>query len=100
MSILTAIKSIFGLGNKTQKLSPGDRLLYCEDCRQQFVFDEGEQRFFKSKGFSDPKRCPNCRKSVKSKMKNRRDNGHRSHHKGRFRKRHHNRNNSPYVDEP
>lgn len=73
MSLITLIKSIFGLGSKNNHvaLSPGDRLLKCEDCRKSFVFDAGEQRFFKSKGFTDPKRCPECREKVRSKSRRR-----------------------------
>ena len=35
--------------------------LRCVDCRMDFVFTVGEQRYFFSKGLSIPKRCPNCR---------------------------------------
>lgn len=36
-------------------------LLYCSDCHQQFLFSVAEQRFFAEKGFTQPKRCRNCR---------------------------------------
>ena len=35
--------------------------LRCVDCRMDFVFTDGEQRYFLSKGLSTPKRCPQCR---------------------------------------
>ncbi len=40
-----------------------DQSLQCADCSQAFTFDEGEQKFFKSKGFTPPKRCLDCRKA-------------------------------------
>ena len=38
-----------------------DKELICRDCKNPFVFSEGEQSFFAQKGFSDPGRCPTCR---------------------------------------
>lgn len=35
--------------------------LICCDCEQAFGFSAGEQQFFRSKGLSSPKRCPQCR---------------------------------------
>jgi hypothetical protein len=71
MSFLSMLKGLFGLSPKPLSIAPGDRLLSCEDCHQDFVFDAGEQRFFKEKGFTDPKRCPKCRKKVRSRMRRR-----------------------------
>lgn len=71
MSFLATIKRLLGFGPKEVKLGEGDRLLPCDDCKQDFVFDAGEQRFFKEKGFTDPKRCPKCRKKVRSRMRRR-----------------------------
>jgi hypothetical protein len=71
MSFLTMLKGLLGFGPKSVSLAPGDRLLPCDDCRQDFVFDVGEQRFFKEKGFTDPKRCPKCRRKVRSRMRRR-----------------------------
>ena len=48
-----------------------DRTLECQDCKQDFVFTEGEQQFFESKEFKDPRRCKPCR----DKNKKRRDQG-------------------------
>lgn len=102
MSLLTTIKSLFGFSAKAPSLSNGDRMLPCMDCDQQFVFDAGEQRFFKEKGFTDPKRCPRCRKKVRSRMKKRHRNGHNHQQKKRhiFSRRHSVIDgDSPYVDE-
>ena len=38
-----------------------DQTIACVGCGQPFVFTAGEQRFFKSKNFVPPKRCPACR---------------------------------------
>jgi DNA-directed RNA polymerase subunit RPC12/RpoP len=43
-----------------------DKTLVCQDCGKEFVFTEGEQAFYKEKGFeNEPKRCPDCRKAKK-----------------------------------
>ena len=33
----------------------------CKDCGKPFVINEGQQKWFKSKGFSFPVRCEACR---------------------------------------
>ncbi|HEX2951007.1 MAG TPA: zinc-ribbon domain-containing protein [Armatimonadota bacterium] len=38
-----------------------DKTLVCRECNTQFTFTEGEQEFFKTKGFSEPIRCNDCR---------------------------------------
>jgi hypothetical protein len=38
-----------------------EKKLTCADCGQEFIFTEGEQRYFWSKGLSEPKRCKSCR---------------------------------------
>jgi len=44
-----------------------DKTLICKDCNQEFVFTEGEQAFYKEKGFeNEPQRCPDCRKARKA----------------------------------
>ena len=40
-----------------------DKEIFCQDCKEPFVFSKGEQSFFLSKNFAVPKRCPDCRKS-------------------------------------
>jgi CxxC-x17-CxxC domain-containing protein len=42
-----------------------DKDITCGDCGLTFVFTEREQEFFASKGFQDPKRCPDCRRARK-----------------------------------
>lgn len=105
MSFLSVIKKIFGFGSSSNKLQPGDRLLRCEDCKKEFVFDAGEQKFFRSKGFTDPKRCPECRKNIKVKIrKNKRpfsqsNRNNRGNRHSRYKRHSNSRVNSPYVDE-
>ena len=38
-----------------------DKILTCEDCRQEFTFSASEQDFFASRDFTQPRRCPSCR---------------------------------------
>lgn len=35
--------------------------LVCMDCKSTFIFNSGEQQFFKMRGLTPPKRCPACR---------------------------------------
>ena len=43
-----------------------EKTLTCRDCGTEFVFTEGEQEFYKEKGFeNEPTRCPACRKAMK-----------------------------------
>jgi len=36
--------------------------IVCIECKRNFVFSEGEQGFFRSRGLSnEPRRCPHCR---------------------------------------
>ena len=51
-----------------------DKTIVCTDCAAEFVFTEGEQDFYKEKGFdNEPKRCPDCRKARKQKRYQNRD---------------------------
>ena len=44
-----------------------DRTLKCKDCGADFIFTEGEQAFYKEKGFeNDPVRCLDCRRARKA----------------------------------
>jgi hypothetical protein len=98
MSFITTIKSLFGFSSKGTSMSPGDRMLSCMDCDGNFVFDSGEQRFFKEKGFTDPKRCPHCRKKVRFRMKKKSRGGK---FRGRMFSKKHSviDGDSPYADE-
>jgi CxxC-x17-CxxC domain-containing protein len=40
-----------------------DRTLPCADCGNQFTFSASDQEFHASRGYQDPKRCPDCRQS-------------------------------------
>lgn len=43
-----------------------DKTLTCKECGTNFIFTEGEQEFYKEKGFdNEPQRCSNCRKARK-----------------------------------
>lgn len=47
-----------------------DKTLSCKDCGAEFIFTEGEQTFYKEKGFqNEPQRCPTCRKAKKSQQR-------------------------------
>lgn len=51
-----------------------DKTLVCKDCGNEFVFTEGEQEFYKEKGFeNEPQRCPACRKARKAQRNQGRD---------------------------
>ncbi|MDK2927256.1 MAG: CRISPR-associated protein Csm2 [Bacillota bacterium] len=43
-----------------------DRRLVCRQCGRDFVFTEGEQRFFAERGYRPPTRCPQCRQRNRS----------------------------------
>jgi hypothetical protein len=50
-----------------------DKNLVCKDCSKEFVFTEGEQAFYKEKGFeNEPQRCPDCRRARKQQNNNNR----------------------------
>lgn len=38
-----------------------DLTIQCADCGEDFIFSEGESKFFQSKGFASPRRCKPCR---------------------------------------
>lgn len=40
--------------------------LTCADCGATFTFSAEEQEFYSQKGFSTPKRCPECRAAKKA----------------------------------
>ena len=49
-----------------------DKTLVCKDCGQEFIFSEGEQAFYKEKGFdNEPVRCQDCRRARKQQRNNR-----------------------------
>ena len=40
--------------------------LICKDCKKEFDFTVGEQRFYEEKGFAVPIRCKECRDAKKA----------------------------------
>ena len=49
-----------------------DKTLTCRDCGSEFVFTEGEQEFYKEKGFdNEPTRCISCRRARKDQQRRR-----------------------------
>jgi hypothetical protein len=38
-----------------------DLTIKCKQCGKDFIFSEDEQTFYKTRGFSTPQRCKNCR---------------------------------------
>lgn len=46
-----------------------DKTLVCRDCGASFVFTQGEQEFFASRGLTNPpSRCPSCRAAKRAQM--------------------------------
>ena len=43
-----------------------DRDLACAQCGEDFNFSSDDQRYHMEKGYTDPKRCPNCRQQRRS----------------------------------
>lgn len=54
-----------------------DKTLNCGDCKQDWIFESGEQEFFQRKGFDTPKRCPACRQKNKERRAREGDGGGR-----------------------
>ncbi|HOQ37797.1 MAG TPA: zinc-ribbon domain-containing protein [Acetivibrio sp.] len=47
-----------------------DKTLICKDCNSEFIFTQGEQDFYKEKGFmNEPQRCSSCRTAKKQQRK-------------------------------
>ena len=42
-----------------------DKTLKCVECGVEFVFTEGDQKFYEEKGSQEPKRCKECRNKAK-----------------------------------
>jgi CxxC-x17-CxxC domain-containing protein len=43
-----------------------DKTLTCQDCGAEFTHSAEDQEFYASKGYSEPKRCPQCRAARKA----------------------------------
>ncbi len=40
-----------------------DKTLECVECGQSFTFSSSDQEFHATRGYQEPKRCPNCRQA-------------------------------------
>lgn len=49
----------------------------CKDCGKSFVINEGQQKWFKNKGFSYPVRCEACRQVRKQAKENQKKEEHK-----------------------
>lgn len=47
-------------------IGPYDQMLECQDCAKQFVWTEGEQRFYAQNAFTSPRRCKPCREAKRA----------------------------------
>ena len=45
-----------------------DRTLTCVECNNEFTFSADDQEFHASRGYQDPKRCPDCRQARRSSL--------------------------------
>ena len=67
MGFMAFIKQMFTKGNGTEvkggnrHSNAGDLTLSCVECGKNFTFEAGEQKFFKMRGLTPPKRCAVCR---------------------------------------
>lgn len=46
-----------------------DRDIKCADCSNDFTFTAGEQKFYREREYSDPRRCKPCREDRKTKQR-------------------------------
>src|SRR6476469_9589296 len=51
---------------RRKRIPSVDKTLVCRDCGREFTFTEGEQEFFRTRGYSEPQRCPDCRAAKKA----------------------------------
>lgn len=47
----------------------------CQDCGEEFIFSERDQKFYEEKGFLPPKRCRFCRNARKERHLNKKKEG-------------------------
>jgi len=48
---------------------PNDKTIQCRDCGKDFTWTNGEQEFYKTKGFDRPPvRCRDCRAKKKARQ--------------------------------
>lgn len=39
-----------------------DRWMKCVDCGSEYLWEIGEQKYYKERGYLAPRHCPSCRK--------------------------------------
>lgn len=69
MGLMSFFGRLFGRDKGAENFMPhkngngkGEGLrMVCVECRGGFLFEPGEQQFFKMRGLTPPKRCPTCR---------------------------------------
>nr|WP_269321887.1 RQC-minor-1 family DNA-binding protein [Oceanobacillus salinisoli] len=61
----SAIKRENTMKEALKGFAPFDFRIKCWECGKRFIFTVGEQKFYKQKGFSEPKRCKPCREKRK-----------------------------------
>lgn len=47
-----------------------DKVIECASCGKEFTFTAGEQEFYTERGFSEPKKCKECRDAAKAEKRN------------------------------
>lgn len=52
-----------------------DKVIICQDCGEEFIFTEGEQKFYNEKKLAEPRRCKSCREQRKNNRKEEKNNG-------------------------
>lgn len=58
-----------GAGENQSIMRFEDKTLKCKDCGNDFTFTGGEQAFFAKNNFTEPKRCPDCRRKKKEQQR-------------------------------
>lgn len=51
-------------------MSYEEKQITCADCGAEFSFTADDQDYYASKGYSEPKRCPDCRAAKKAQRNN------------------------------
>lgn len=72
-----------------------DLVLKCVDCGNEFTWFSAEQEFYASKGFTQPKRCKDCRAAKKANRDREGHPGNQGTTTGRFNGNRPNRSNPP-----
>ncbi len=70
MGIMMLLGKWFGKGKNGSEERGGTQTLdgthlMCVECKQSFLFETGEQKFYKMRGLTPPKRCTSCRRQKK-----------------------------------